>query len=160
VKKVAEEKKKKRLNVAQKRFVVRCLAQFMSPTEVADLVEEDLGVEMSRQAVEAYDPTKFMGQKLGDELKKLFWEERKKFVDDESNIDVAHRSFRLRELGKLYRAALKDGKDVIAAQHLEQAAKERGGLFTNTRKLKVDDKRKTLADILGVKPEEIPDRVN
>lgn len=152
--------KKKRLNGAQKRFVVICLARFMYPTEVAKMVGEDFGIEMTRQSVEKYDPTKFAGQNLGDEMTKLFWEERKKYVADEAAIDVSNRAFRLEQLSRLYRLALKDGKDVIAAQHLAQAAKERGGLYTNTRRVKVEDKRQTLADILGVRQEELPERIN
>jgi hypothetical protein len=106
----------------------------MTPTEVAELIEEDLGIkDFTKQAVEKYDPTKFAGQKLSEDLKNLFWEEREAFKRDLSNIDVANRSFRIAELSRLYRKAKEDGKDVIAARHLEQAAKEEGGFFTNKR---------------------------
>lgn len=151
-----EKKPRKRLNTVQKRFVVQCLAEFMSPSEVVELIAEDMNVEMSKQAVEKYDPTKYAGQTLSEDLRKLFWQKRREAIADESNIDIAHRSFRLKQLSKLYRQAVRDGKDVVAAQHLAQAAKEKGGLYTNKRQLEVDDKRKTLADMLGVKPEELP----
>lgn len=151
-----DKKIKQRLNPAQKRFVVRCLAEFMTPSEVAELIQEDFKIVMSRQAIEKYDPTKYAGQTLGEELKGLFWEKRKAFIADESDIDIANRSFRLKQLSMLYRMAVENGQVALAAQYLAQAAKERGGLFTNKRELKVDDKRKTLADMLGVRPEELP----
>jgi hypothetical protein len=151
---VSEKKAKKRLNKAEKVIVVKCLARFMTPTEVSELLLEDFNIDFTRQAVEKYDPTKLAGQDLSEELKAAFDEERKKFAAELENIDVAHQSFRLMELSKLYRQAKGDGKDVIAAQHLEQAAKERGGYFTNKREhsgpnggaipIDVGDKKKVL----------------
>lgn len=130
---MAAKKKRKRLGGEHKLVVVRCLARFMTPSEVAELLNEEYGYELSRQAVEKYDPTKVAGEGLGEELKQAFYEARKEFLEDVSNIDVASKSFRLVGLSKLYRNAVERGKDVIAAQHLEQAAKEVGGLFTNAR---------------------------
>lgn len=154
---MSEKKKKKRLDGKLKLIVVKCLARFMSPTEVVEFLEEDFDVEgITRQAIEKYDPTKFNGQGLSEDLKQIFWATRQEFISDLDSIDGAHQSFRLRELSQLYRKAKEDGKDVIAAQFLEQMAKERGGLYTNKRVLKVDDKRKALADILGVNPEQLP----
>ena len=132
---MAEEKpKQKKLTPAQRIVVVRSLARFMTPTEVAEMIKEEFGVELSRQAVEKYDPTKGVGANLNDELVTEFTAAREAFVAEINQIDVAHQSFRLRELSRLYHAA-KRKKDVIAAQFLEQAAKEVGGYYTNRREL-------------------------
>jgi len=52
------------------------------------------------------------------------------------------------------------GNLVLAAGLLEQAAKDRGGMFTNTRTLRVDDPARELARLLGVQPDELPDQIS
>jgi hypothetical protein len=150
--------KKKRLKPEHKLFVVQCLARFMTPLEVEKLVREDFGVSITRQSVEAYDPSKAAGGKLDEELKQVFYRTREQFIADIDGIDVSHRSFRLTQLSNLYRTAFRQGATVIAAQFLEQAAKECGGIFTNRREhsgpagapiaLSVEDKKLGLARIM------------
>ncbi len=155
---MAETKTNKRLKPDHKVFVVQCLARFMTPLEVEKLVREDFGVSITRQSVEAYDPTRVAGRALDETLKQVFYRTREQFIADIDGIDVSHRSFRLTQLSSLYRAAFKQGATVIAAQFLEQAAKECGGLYTNRREhsgpagapiaLSVEDKKLGLARIM------------
>lgn len=147
----------RRLTKEQKAQVVQWLACFETPSEVVDRVKKEFGVEISRQGIEVYDPTKAAGKKLNEDLRSLFYAAREQFTSDMATVDVAHQGARLRMLSEMIRAAKKSKNYALAGQLLEQAAKERGGLYTNKRELKVDDKRKTLAELLGVSPEQLPD---
>ncbi|MDR0070944.1 DUF2280 domain-containing protein, partial [Acinetobacter sp. 11520] len=52
------------LNKKQKLFIVQSLAVFNTPQETVSLVKEEFDIEVSRQQVESYDPTKFAGRDL------------------------------------------------------------------------------------------------
>jgi hypothetical protein len=150
-----QKKKNQTLTGAQKVRVVQCLARFMTPTEVSALLKEDYDLEVDRQAVEKYDPTKSAGDKLSEKLKEIFKETRTRFIADIESIDVSHQSFRLRELSSLYHDAKERGAIAAAAKFLTQVAKEKGGYYTNKREhsgpnggaipLDVGSKRKELA---------------
>lgn len=45
-----------RLGKSQKSFIVTALARFHRPSEVADLVKQEFGIEVSRQQVDYYNP--------------------------------------------------------------------------------------------------------
>ena len=130
-----EKEKKKALSAEAKVFIVKCLAAFKRPSEVVDLVKDELDVVVTKQAVVKYNPTTVSGEKLSEKLKKIFEDERAAFIADVSNVGIAHQSFRLRELHDLYEQAKEDGKDVVAREHLELAEKIRGGYYTNRREL-------------------------
>lgn len=154
---MTESKIRKRLKQEHKLFVVQCLACFMTPSEVVEAVRENFGIEIARQSVEGYDPSKAACRKLDEELKQVFYRIRKKFISDILNVDIAHRVFRLAELSKLYHAAAAKGKDVIAAQFLEQAAKEVGGIYVNRVEVRVTDRKASLAEILGICADQLPE---
>ena len=69
-----------RLKKAEKVFIVRSLAQFMTPMEVVRDIKEKFNVDVSPQQVEYYDPTKVAGANLAQELIDLFNEARKEYV--------------------------------------------------------------------------------
>lgn len=114
-------------------FVVTSLAMFDTPSTVADAVKKDYGVEITRQAVECYDPTKKAGAKLAEKWKSLFDEARKAFIEDTATIAISHKAVRLRALQRMAEKAEDMRNLPLAAQLLEQAAKEVGGAFTNRR---------------------------
>jgi len=120
-----------------KSFVVRALACFETPTEVVRLVKEEFDFVVTRQHVQAYDPTKRQGRSLGKRWREMFEAERAAFRDDLDGIPLAHRASRLGELMKLYQKAAAQGNVVGAAALLEQAAKEAGGAFTNKQRHEV-----------------------
>jgi hypothetical protein len=64
----AEEK----LSDEQRCFVVMALACYDTPSAVAAAVKEEFGVVISRQAVQAYDPTKVAGKDVAKPWRDLF----------------------------------------------------------------------------------------
>ena len=121
------------LNKKQKIFIVRSLAVFNTPQETVLLVKEEFGLEVSRQQVETYDPTKRAGKDLSTELKSEFEVARKEFLDTPQNIPIANLSVRLQRLENQYQ---KHGKNRVAALNiLKQAAEDMGGKYTNRQEI-------------------------
>lgn len=118
-----------------KRFIVTRLACFERPSEVAAAVKEEFAAEVTRQRVEAYDPTKVAGKALSKEYRALFAEARALYLADTATIGIASKVFRLRTLERLAMKAESVGNAGMVAQLLEQAAKEMGGAYTNRREL-------------------------
>lgn len=111
------------------------LACFKSPSQVSKFVKEQFEIEVERQAVEAYDPTKVAGKDLSEELKELFQETRAKYIESVGNVAVAHQRYRLDKIQEVIERA-ESGRlinDALLMQALELGAKERGGMFTNRR---------------------------
>lgn len=117
-------------------FVVQQLAMYDAPSVVAKAVKEEFGITVTPQAVEAYNPTKRAGQKLALKWRTLFEETRKAFLSDTAEIGISHRVVRLRALQRMAAVAEKQGNLNLAANLLEQAAKEMGDAYTNTRVLR------------------------
>jgi hypothetical protein len=61
-----------KLKKAEQLYIVRSLAQFMTPTEVVKDIKEKFNIDVSPQQVEAYDPTKVAGRDLRQEYKDAF----------------------------------------------------------------------------------------
>lgn len=118
-----------------KAFIVQALACFDTPTQVAEAVKQEFGIELSRPHVQAYDPTKAIAKNLGKKWRELFDATRKAFLNDRATIPIASQNYRLRALNRMYETAALRGNLPLAAQLLEQAAKEAGEAFTNKHKL-------------------------
>lgn len=118
-----------------KAFIVQALACFDTPQQVAASVKEELGIVVNRQQCEAYDPSKYVGRNLSKKWRALFAATRTAFLEDQASIPIANQNFRLRALDRLYQQAATRGNAPLAAQLIEQAAKETGGAFTNRHKL-------------------------
>ncbi|WP_391485630.1 DUF2280 domain-containing protein [Acinetobacter pittii] len=69
-----------KLKKAEQLFIVRSLAQFMTPTEVVKAVKETFNIIVSPQQVEAYDPTKVAGRDLRKEFKEVFETTREEYL--------------------------------------------------------------------------------
>lgn len=126
-----------RLSEPHKRYVVIRLGHFRTPTEIVEEVKELFGLELTRQQVFYYDPTA-PSSKTPKKWAKLFGEARDEYLAAEATVGIAHERYRLEQLQELYRRAKTAGRAgniPLAAQLLEQAAKERGGVFTNRHKL-------------------------
>lgn len=116
-------------------FIVTRLACFETPSRVVELVKEEFnGLEVSRQQVQTYDATR-AGKKPAARWVTLFTATRKRFLEDVGEIPIAHRSVRLSRIERMYHAAEEMGNLPLAAQLLEQVAKEVGNAFTNRREL-------------------------
>lgn len=116
-------------------FIVQSLACFDAPSVVVAAVKREFGETVKPQAVEAYDPTKRAGRALSQRWRALFDATRKEFLEDTSKIAISHRSVRLRALQRMADKAEERGNAPLAAQLLEQAAKECGNAYTNRREL-------------------------
>ena len=121
-------------------FIVQALACWDTPSEVVKAVKETFGLVVSRQAVEAYDPTKRAGAALAPAHRALFEATRAAFLADSAAIGISHRAVRLRTLERLADRAEAMGNIAMTASLLEQAAKEVGNAFTNKREVAGDDK--------------------
>ncbi len=125
-----------KLDDEQKLFVVQCLAMHDTPSEVAEKVKEEFGVEIDRRHAQCYDPTKFAGRHLADKWVQTFFATRKSFLENVSSIPIANAAVRVRRLEHLFvKHAGKRGNPKLAQEVLEQAAKETGGAYTNRREL-------------------------
>lgn len=118
-----------------KRFIINALAAFDTPSQVAAAVKEEFGVTVSRQAVEGHDPTKHAGRKLANKWRDLFETARRGFIEEATQVPIAHRSTRLRALNRMAQVAEQKGNFPLAAQLHKQAAEEMGNAFTNRREL-------------------------
>lgn len=123
-----------KLNDEARTFVVQSLAMFDPPSVVAAAVKKEFELEITPQGCEAYDPTKRAGAKLSERWRSLFEETRRTFLEDTSKIGVSHRAVRLRALQRMAERAESMGAIALAAQLLEQAAKESGEAYTNRHK--------------------------
>lgn len=114
-----------------KAFIVQALACFDTPSQVVDAVKDEYGIDVTRQQVQTYDPTKQLGKALSKKWRELFEATRARFLKETAEIPIASQSFRLRALQKMYEKTAARGNVPLAAQLIEQAAKESGGMFLN-----------------------------
>jgi hypothetical protein len=115
-----------------KTFIVQRLAMYDTPQQVADAVKDEFNVDVVRQHVRIYDATQ---TKSAKKWRALFNSTRKQFLEKIADIPIANRAVRLRRLERMAVAAEAKGNRPLAAQLLEQAAKEVGDTFTNRREL-------------------------
>lgn len=123
------------LKSEHKVFIVRRLAAFDTPHQCAAAVKEEFNLVVSPQQVQTYHPEKHAGRNLSKTFKDLFYEMRKKFRENTDDIPIANKSHRVKVLDRMADAAEKKGNMVLAAQLMEQAAKEMGEAYTNKSKL-------------------------
>lgn len=116
-----------------KRFIVQALACYDTPTQVSIAVKEEYGLDVGRQQVAAYDPTKHAGRSLSQKWTVLFNDTREKFRETTAMIPIAQQSFRLRALERIFAKAENMRNLPLAMQALEQAAKETGEAYVNRR---------------------------
>lgn len=122
-------------------FIVQSLACFETPQQVADAVKQEFKIEVGRQQVAAYDPTKPTGKNLSKNLTKLFHATREEFKTNIYNIPLANKAVRLKELQKMYEEW---GKNKVMKQNIiKQIKDEMNGhdvqiLDTQLKQLEID----------------------
>ncbi len=138
-----------RLTEEQKIFVVGELACWRKPQEVADALKEQFGVELERQSIERYDPTKYAGRGLKDPLLTLFHDTRRAYREETANIALSGKAERIRRLEDLADKVIAMAQKAEIAGNLafaeklveraqlvfKQIAEEMGDAFTNRREL-------------------------
>lgn len=143
------------LTDAQRTFIVQRLACFGTPSEVAEAVKEEFGLDLPRQQVQYYDPT--VGEQPAEQWRAIFEETREKYVEEVGRHGIAHKAYRLDRLQEMEKRAVRMGNLGLAADLLEQAAKEVGEKFTNRHKLEHSGQVDTGGPLLvpaGVSPED------
>lgn len=124
-----------KLTAPMQLVIVRALACFDTPSEIAALLKREFGVDVTRMQIAKYDPTKASGTKVSHKFRAVFDAARSAFLTDMREIPISHLSYRLRKLQQVLEKAEERGNTAMVLQLLEQAAKECGGIFTNRREL-------------------------
>lgn len=118
-----------------KAFIIQSLACFDTPTLVVDSVQKEFGLKITRQQVESHDPTKVSGKSLAKKWVDLFYTTRERFKTEISDIPIANKAYRLRVLDRMATRTETMKNYALAAQIVEQAAKECGDAYTNRQKV-------------------------
>ena len=118
-----------------KAYIVQSLACFDTPSQIVESVQVEFKVKITRQQVQAYDPTKASGKALAQKWVELFNETRKRFQNEISDIPIANRAYRLRVLDRMMTKAEGMRNMALAASLMEQAAKEVGDAYSNKQKV-------------------------
>jgi hypothetical protein len=114
-----------------KEFIVRELARYNTPSQVAEAVAANFGIAVSRQQVYRYDPA--CSQPPAQRWRDLHAATRAKFLSEIAEIGVAHKAVRLRRLERLVNWADDRNAVRLAIRLLEQAAKECGGIYESRK---------------------------
>ena len=118
-----------------KAFIIQSLACFDTPTLVVESVQKEFGLKITRQQVESHDPTKVSGKSLAKKWVALFHTTRERFKTEISDIPIANKAYRLRVLDRMATRTETMKNYALAAQIVEQAAKECGDAYTNRQKV-------------------------
>jgi hypothetical protein len=123
----------------QKAWIVGAFARFDGVAEVCRSFKDEYGVDLPKPHALAYHAggTKYRGAPKWHDL---FEQERKRFLDNVNSIGIANKTFRLQSLHKLHAIAVERKNVKLAAELMEQAAKEMGEVFTNRREVKSESK--------------------
>lgn len=128
--------RRSKLTDAMRAVIVRELACYAMPDEVSKMVKEDFGIDITRQGIECYDPTKFAGRGLSKKWTTLFHAARKEFIEDfASRVPEANKAVRIRGLALASRQMKARGNYMGMSHMYEQIAKEVGNVHTNRREL-------------------------
>ncbi|WP_194760971.1 DUF2280 domain-containing protein [Klebsiella variicola] len=123
-----------------KAFIVQSVACFDTPSQVVESVLKEFGIQITRQQVEQNDPTKISGKGLAQKWVDLFNRTRDRFLNEISDIPIANKAYRLRVLQRMSTTAEGMKNLGMAAQLLEQAAKEVGDAYSNKQKVELTGK--------------------
>lgn len=142
----------------QKSFIVIALARFHTPQRVADLVKEEYGIDIPRQQVDYYNPTTASSKgELASRWEELFRETRKQYIEGQKQVAIAHERWRLEKIEKIVRDRMQRKDHGTALKALEQAAKERGRVYSNVQDVQSGGERVETPNIFvygGDPPEE------
>jgi hypothetical protein len=105
--------------------VLQRLAAFETPSQVAEFVRHEFGVEITRQSIEYYDPAK--NARLPQKWREVFERERTRFFSEQQRHPIDVRAFRQRLRHQLIQT---HGGDLrLVRLLLNDCAKDVGGLF-------------------------------
>ncbi len=113
-----------------KTFIVKGLACYDTPSEVAEAVKVNFHVEISRQHVYAYDPDS--SQQIAPRWKELHAATRQALLREAAEIGIANKMVRLRMLDRMAHRCERHNA-ALTLECLEMAAKECGGMYENRK---------------------------
>lgn len=117
-----------KLRKAEQIFIIRSLAQFMTPTEVVNDIKDKFNVDVSPQQVEGYDPTKVAGKDLRQEFREEFEKAREEYLSQPiRNISGANDIVQLKILSDLL--FLKKTNVVMSIKLIDQMQKIMKGFY-------------------------------
>lgn len=156
----------KKLNDKIRADIVTMFACFATPDDVRNWLMEEHGIELAPSGFSYYNGNNILQyRKMSAKWQKLFDAMRQEYLDTVSRVPIAHKAHRLKVASDAVdriMEKIKTGRNVniplveTLQRLLEYAAKEDGGMFTNTRILKMNPKD-ALAELLGVDPNTLPD---
>ena len=114
-----------------KEFIVKGLACFDGPSQVAEAVKGTFGIEVSRQQVYVYSPTSSQPPAL--RWRELHAATRQAHLREIAEIGIGQKAVRLAMLDRMAQHYITNNYFLKAAVILEQAAKECGGVYENRR---------------------------
>jgi hypothetical protein len=123
-------------------FIVQSLACRDTPQEVADAVKQEFGIQIERQQVAAYDPTKSRGKDLSKKFVELFNKTRADFDAGLIDIPIANKHYRLKQYQKHLEKNARN--TVMSLNIMKQAAQDLGGQFTNKQEVDHTTKGKSI----------------
>lgn len=119
------------LSNEHKAYIVEQLACYESTSDIIDSLNEKFDIQTDHAQISYYNPDAvFGGRRLAKKWRYLFNETRDKFLEGATQIPIAHKQYRLRELQKNYYKLLRRDDIRGANAVLEQAAKEMGEAYT------------------------------
>ena len=118
-----------------KEFIVKGLARYESPTQVAEAVKENFDVTVCRQQIYRYDPG--CSQPPAQRWRDLHAATRQAYLREVAEIGIAQKAVRLAMLDSMARRTLALSQYERAAGFMEQAARECGGIYENRRPIVV-----------------------
>jgi hypothetical protein len=145
------------LTEAQKLRIVIALAQFETLTEISKAFGAE-GIDVKPNQIATYDPTRLYAFEAGEKWRKVFEDERQRYITEVSAVPIANQGYRLQQLQQSYEKARAAGNRVLANATLRQAAEEVGGALTNERNVKVtrpldevsaDERRTMFAELIS-----------
>lgn len=113
-----------KLNHAQKVEVVTRLAGFEPPSAIAKSFKEDLGIDITAQAIAFYDPTRYSSSPRRKRWSDLFWTTRAEIIAGKADVGVAYGTVRLRWLDQMTRAQMEKLNTAEARALMKQAVDE------------------------------------
>jgi hypothetical protein len=138
-------------------FIVQQLACYEYPSDVVASVKHAFdNLEVTKQQVEYYDPTKRASSNgLPQKWRDLFWKTREQYNSEADEKGIGSLNYRLARLQRMADKAEATKNYALAADLYEMAAKDKGGLFTNKRRIE-GGAQAALAALLGVPPDDLP----
>jgi len=123
-----------RLTDLQKIYVVRRLAAYDRPREIAQSLARDFGVTITVNAIESYNPCLSAGRHLAQRWRALFAQAREDYLKSTAEIGVTQKAVRIRRRDRLALMAEEAGQFKAASDILDAIARDVGDNLDPRRK--------------------------